>query len=234
MKSAGEQHMEASDVDKLLLSLLEGIVAHVESVTVTSAKNADSGSKTGRRLSESTVEVLLVLAYSQLVIGDRHSYETSYNLFLRAAKLLAPDCAGDKVIVKNPTSSVRSLASALYNVAGTLYNESKPESAIKFIKLSCELTDAGVRQDGLDVLSQALDHLSIKDSKQDDSVDAAAAKSEVQHDLANHLSKRFELLALCQQAIGEKQVCVQCSLMKREFIELLSLSSRTMHSSLHF
>lgn len=228
MTAAGSEKRALSEVDGLLLSLLDVVVCHVESwlaaTDVAEVVSADDHRvlrfltmidclvQSHCQPAESSVEALLVLAYSHLVVDDRQSYGTTFAYLDRALPLVGRLSRTGEIVKLDLRAhhSIRSLASALYNIGGTLYNESKPESALRFVQRSCDLTKAATQSlDGHDDLAAAMDRLTVKEGKLNDSAEEASARQEAVRDMTRHLSKRYELLALCHQAVGDKKVSLR-------------------------
>ena len=151
-----------------------------------------SNSKT---LYEGAVESHLILSYSQLVVDDRITFTHAFaNLEQSLPLIAAAATAGDSLHISDLDNgySLRTLASAYYNIGGTLYNAGKSEAAIRFIKRSCQIGKAA-----LEAASREEDAFLSTGEEDSSRIEALA-------DLRKHMPKRWELLALAQQAIGEK------------------------------
>jgi hypothetical protein len=234
MVVAGETKAE-DEIATGFLALLEALAGHVESVAQrfrtapaslsfkpNFSQSADPGSlqKTfaGRsHLLAGAVEALLVLAYSRLVVDDRSSFNYAFVDLERSLPLIGASVSSTSItaIDVDDHYGLRSVASAYYNIGGTLFNASKPEAAIRFVRRACQITEAALKKDESGVV-QSLAALSISDQKSADGGPAVEERQQALTDLQKHLSKRWELLALAQHSIGEKKVRAFVSRVTRE------------------
>lgn len=171
--------------------------------------------------------MLLQLAYARLSIDDRSTYAPTLNALERCLPFLyAPTSAVSPSGSSTPSPSrtidltahfsIRSLTGACYNMACQLFNSSKPEAAIKFAQRAAETSQLAVEQwrrrtaGGDGDLDQQLAKLSL-DGKvvegEEKAREKAARVEEAMKDVADkYLTKRWELVALCQHAIGDRKV----------------------------
>lgn len=128
-----------------------------------------------------------------MVIDDRLTYAASFTFLERSVPFLGATLAPNKILFDTiPTTldSIRPLVSALYKIGGTLYNISKPESAVKFLDLACRIGSATLE--------------ACKEIKTDGSDPGHRGSALLE--LSKYMSKRWELLALSSHSIGEKAV----------------------------
>lgn len=163
-------------------------------------------------LYDSTVETLLQLAYSHLAVDDRSTHAPALNFLERCFPLLLTP-SSQSAYDLDAHYSIRSLASSCYNMAGKLFNAGKPDTALGFAKRAAELSQ-GVHdcwRAQAETVEDALSKLSLTDGKEQE-VDEKAQKRRKERDDAmrelgeKYLSKRWELLALCQHSVGDKTV----------------------------
>lgn len=141
------------------------------------------------------VDSLLLLVHFTLAIDDRLSYTPVFDYLERGISLAGISFAKDGSISLDQLAQLyplRSLVSTLYNIGGTLYNASRPESAIRFLQRSCTIGHA---------------ILGIDRSRWTD-----AAEIGMIGDLNKHMPKRWELLALSYHATSDKRVSVLLSI----------------------
>ena len=146
------------------------------------------------------VDSLILLAYSKFDVEDRLSYPVAFANLDRSLLLIGATLTSshEGLTIDKPENldSIRYVVSALYKIGGTLYNASKPESAIKFIQRACQL--------GRAVIAVELDGGDVEMNGEEDAEASARIKS--MEELRNYMPKRWELLALSYHAIGDKQV----------------------------
>ncbi|GAA6064363.1 hypothetical protein JCM10212_005877 [Sporobolomyces blumeae] len=177
----------------------------------------------------SAIDTLVLLAQDALVISDRPTHAVSHAYLSRALPLLralpgtsspvdaAPELDLD---LDEMYYSIHSVASTLYNIGGRLYSAEMPDAAVRFVEQSCRLTrdaleaferrDARVEED----LGEGLKELKIEDgpSELDEGTERNRAHAkrkdeidEVKKDLQKVRSRRWELLAMAQHAVGDRQ-----------------------------
>ncbi|KAM0746055.1 hypothetical protein T439DRAFT_384325 [Meredithblackwellia eburnea MCA 4105] len=183
LSSNPKQDGERRVVDKLV-----GWIANVRKAEATSPSSVE----TSHRIQSTAIEALILLAY----LSFTTSQAVSYGYLERGASFLLP--AGESVdsasispatipLTAKNQFALRTLASAYYNIAGVLFNEGKKGDALKFAKRAAEVT-------------------SCSTCRQEEEEDAEVAKA--REDLQKHLSKRFELVALCTHAVGDKTAAI--------------------------
>ncbi|KAL8280628.1 hypothetical protein RQP46_006951 [Phenoliferia psychrophenolica] len=192
----GEERSPRTPVEQKLLDLLNALAEHVEIVnrTFSATPPPPPAMLVGRTLLyQDAIEVLVLLAYARLSIDDRQTYHPAFASLERCLPLLSATFSRDKKVVTSIAYeahySLRTVASAYYNIGGALFNASKPEAAIRFAMHACEISQA------------AVDGWSKREEGAEEAEDVAAAME----DLRNHVAKRYELLALANQAIGNKE-----------------------------
>ena len=125
------------------------------------------------------IDALVLLAYSRLTIDDRQTYTPSFASLERCLTLLHASTRQNAIATVSLAAplSLRSVASAYYNIGGALFNAGKPEAAIRFVRRACEISQAAVGVwDRRDAASE------VKEGT------ATAVE-----DLRTHLPKRFEI-----------------------------------------
>lgn len=206
-----------SAINTILLDLLDGVAKHAEYIHQSPSDQvrglrvrffprhdvADMhisilqqfSSDDRKDLLASAIDSLLLLAYFHLAVDDRLSYSAVFDYLDRCLPLIG--ITSDSVSLamtvqaKQAIHPVRSLTSAFYNIGGTLYNASRPQSGIRFLQRSCDVGDAVLRYE------QSTASLSERSSSDLESL----------AEIRRHMPKRWELLALSYHGIGEKRVC---------------------------
>lgn len=210
----GKAGVLPNDLDRLLFGLLDALVVHVDSLRQKFSKSSvrflaqskraqltliDQPPRvltSGASLFSGAVDSLILLAYSNFDVEDRLSYPVTFASLERTLPLIGATVTSQGLTIDKPDNldSIRYVVSALYKIGGTLYNASKPESAIKFIQRACQL--------GRAVIAVELD--GDVEMNGGDAVDSARIKS--MEELRTYMPKRWELLALAYHGIGDKQV----------------------------
>jgi hypothetical protein len=141
------------------------------------------------------VDSLTILAYSHFVVDDRLSYSLVYNYLERTLPILALIPAESNITfssISQPLQPLRLIASTFYKIGGTLYNHSKPESAVKFLSRSCEIGRAVLSSEG--------------------KFERSESEREILGGMKQFMSNRWDLLALCYHNLGEKRVSLVVTL----------------------
>lgn len=128
------------------------------------------------------VDSLIIIAYIKFNVDDRLTYPAVFSTLERCLPFIDTSniTTDDLSIGQNAEiSSIRYVVAAFYKIGGVLFNASKPESAIGFIQRACQIGRSALTHDGI-----SLGH----------------------GELRAVMPKRWELLALAYQSIGEKQV----------------------------
>ncbi|ORY92414.1 peptidase family C50-domain-containing protein [Leucosporidium creatinivorum] len=228
--SAGEKRKEKGEKEgeeqKMCEALLEGVVAHVESLSRTFGKENFHGRG---NIYDTCVEVLLQLTYSALIIDDRSSHAPTFNTLERCLPFIAATSSSPSSILDLTAHfSIRAIASASYNIAAQLFNAGKPEMAVKFAKRAAETTQSAVDElklvmDGEEGIETGLAKLSLvygEEKAQKEAEEKRLQKVKERNEAIKeagekYLSKRWELMALCQQAIGDKKLAYAAYLIQR-------------------
>ncbi|CEQ40338.1 SPOSA6832_01949 [Sporobolomyces salmonicolor] len=201
------------EIGDLARECLDKLAGHVEHIAL-EGQGGEVEEKERERLDNltaSAVDTLVLLAYDRLMIDDRTTYTPCFALLSRALPLVRRH----GVLALSLHYSIRTLASTLYNIGGTLFNVQKPEAAVRFVQRACDLgNEALVRAreeegegKGADGLMEQmerlkLDHAVKEDQKRDKDTEE---RKEAVRDLERLMARRWELLAVAQHAIGEKK-----------------------------
>ncbi|GAA5940472.1 hypothetical protein JCM1841_001027 [Sporobolomyces salmonicolor] len=201
------------EIGDLARECLDKLAGHVEHIAL-EGQGGEAEEKERERLDNltaSAVDTLVLLAYDRLIIDDRTTYTPCFALLSRALPLVRRH----GVLALSLHYSIRTLASTLYNIGGTLFNVQKPEAAVRFVQRACDLgNEALVRAreeegegKGADGLMEQmerlkLDHAVKEDQKRDKDTEE---RKEAVRDLERLMARRWELLAVAQHAIGEKK-----------------------------
>jgi separase len=113
--------------------------------------------------------------------------------------------------------SIRALSSAYYNLGGMLYNAGVPENALAFAQRACDLGDAALEsartRDRIESrpseLVESMGALAIKDGESESPSSKDEERKQERDavtDLERLMSRRWNLLALTQRALGDKRV----------------------------
>ncbi|GAA5908652.1 hypothetical protein JCM5296_006001 [Sporobolomyces johnsonii] len=201
------------EIGDLVRECLDKLAGHVEHVALEEQGGEAAEKETDRldNLRASAVDTLVLLAYDRLVVDDRTTYTPCFTLLSRALPLVRRRAA----VALSLHYSIRTLASTLYNIGGTLFNVQKPEAAVRFVQRACELGSealARAREEGAEgegddgLLEQMgrlkLDHEGKEDEKRRKDKEE---RKEAVRDLERLMARRWELLALAQHAVGEKK-----------------------------
>ncbi|GJN89037.1 hypothetical protein Rhopal_002011-T1 [Rhodotorula paludigena] len=201
-----------TELEAVTREAVERLATHAEALAAHEAGN--DARTTG------AVDSLVVLAYSSLVLDDRSTYSASLALLRRArALVLAP--AGLRL---EQHYALRTLASAGYNLGGTLYNAQRADAAGAFVELACEVGEAALlraREVGLTSregseegeLLEGIEKLKIASEEDgEDDEDAREKRGAVEKemkeavaDFERLMGRRYELLALVRHAIRDKK-----------------------------
>lgn len=135
------------------------------------------------------VDSLLLLAYWQFSPDDRLTYNGTFDCLQRCLPLVsAPASSVDDLrVLPEALDPVRFMLSGLYKIGGTLYNSSKPESAIRFLERACKVG-----------------HSALQACQNDGPVSSEHASA--LQELAKSMPRRWEVLALSHHKIGDKKV----------------------------
>ncbi|GAA5945755.1 hypothetical protein JCM3775_005840 [Rhodotorula graminis] len=217
-----------SDVDELVRAVLEALAAHAEAVVL-----APAGEPTAAAAGESVVsrkerdhhalgavDSLLILAYSAVDLSSPSPPSRALALLRRARALVDLGGDGDGAGPQlERRYSLRTLASAAYNIGGTLFNAGRAADALGFVRQACELGERVVdkaRGEGLlgerDVL-EGIAELRLGDEAAGEGGEEERKRSdeerkgmvEAARDFERLMGRRWELLALVQHQIGDKK-----------------------------
>lgn len=221
MQSANEAPT-LSEIDSVGRTLLDRLMAHVERVVV--------GVPVGKarvQLATTAIDSLLVLAHATVVVDDRATHTQALAVLGRAESILRGSASTAKkeggdakaLLDLDMHYSIRALSSAYYNLGGILYNAGVPENALAFAQRACDLGDAALEsartRDTIESrpseLAVSMSALAIKDDETESpssSTDEERKKQvrEAVSDLERLMSRRWDLLALTQRALGDKRV----------------------------
>ncbi|GAA5868801.1 hypothetical protein JCM1840_005124 [Sporobolomyces johnsonii] len=201
------------EIGDLVRECLDKLAGHVEHVAL-EGQGGEAEEKERERLDNlraSAVDTLVLLAYDRLVVEDRTTYTPCFTLLSRALPLVRRRAT----LALSLHYSIRTLASTLYNIGGTLFNVQKPEAAVRFVQRACELGSEALARareeegegEGEDGLMEQmgrlkLDHEGKEDEKRRKDKEE---RKEAVRDLERLMARRWELLAIAQHAIGEKK-----------------------------
>lgn len=161
-----------------------------------------------------TFEVLTMLAYCRLVVDDRLSYTPAFASLERCLNLFRATMVSNVIegldIVDH--YSLRSVASAYYNIGGALFNASKPEAAVRFARRAAEMSSATVR---------------TWERRGEGSQEPTAGMEDSISDMRKHLSRRYELVALAHYGVGDKAVSCLPPFAEIKTLTLCSSPGRT-------
>lgn len=225
---SGTEPSSLGEIDMAARSLLDRLMAHVE--------RALQGTEAGKgriQLATTAIDSLLVLAHATVVIDDRSSHSQALALLERAESILRASPPSNAAAENGASRidlgmhySIRALSSAYYNLGGILYNAGIPENALAFAQRACELGDAALEVanerrntfepdeihpglvESMTALTldqrgqrggETLQSQSLLDEQRTEIREAVA-------DLERLMSRRWDLLALAQRALGDKRV----------------------------
>ncbi|GEM07556.1 cysteine peptidase C50 [Rhodotorula toruloides] len=187
---------------------LDQLAHHTEQVLTANAVEGQSRSY----LAATTVDTLLLLAYSSLVVDDRFTAKPCFALLERCLPVVG--FSRSTTLALHLHYSIRSLTSAFYNIGGTLFNAGWPERAVNFVQRACQLSARVLdeaRSEGLLPASRGGAHddlLSQLDKLKLDAGDEGKEEKELREalqDFERSMSRRWELLAMTQYAVGDKK-----------------------------
>ncbi|BGO99409.1 separin protein [Rhodotorula toruloides] len=196
------------EVTVLAKVALDRLAHHAEQIL---AANAIEG-KNRSYLAATTVDTLLLLAYSSLIVDDRSTALPCLAFLERCLPLVG--FSPSTILALDLHYSIRTLTSACYNIGGTLFNAARPELAVNFVQRACDLSAKVLdqaRSDDLLPSSSGADHDEL--SSQLDSLKLATGEvgkeekelREAQQDFERLMSRRWELLAMTRYAMGDKR-----------------------------
>ncbi|GAA6007706.1 hypothetical protein JCM10207_004847 [Rhodosporidiobolus poonsookiae] len=181
--------------------------------------------KAWRDLTTTTVDALLLLAYSSTAVDDRASHAVAFAYLERCLPLVAfpslssfpspadsADLDLDLDLDLAQHYSLRTLTSAAYNLGGTLFNAGLPDAAGRFCALACGVAAAvlgraraeGVLSDEGEGLVERMRGLEVGDEEGTEREREKETK-EAMRDLERLMSRRWELWALAAHAVGDKK-----------------------------
>ncbi|GAA5982183.1 hypothetical protein JCM10908_004771 [Rhodotorula pacifica] len=223
---AGTGLASLNEVDAIGRTLLDRVMAHVERVL----QSVPSG-KTRVQLATTAIDSLLVLAHATVVVDDRSTHSQALALLARAQSILrAPTSSTSETTITSSAIdldlhySIRAVSSAFYNLGGILYNAGVPENGLAFAQRACNLADAALQAahaQGLLIperseLAQSMSALSLSEGepklRSKELADELEQRREAMADLDRLMSRRWDLLALTQRALGDKRASYQASL----------------------
>ncbi|SCV67820.1 BQ2448_5431 [Microbotryum intermedium] len=229
----GKQPRQKTEDEVLLRRMCESLASHGEILSTSVVEDGDQ-----TRLVSGTVEVLIVLAYSTLIVDDRSTYTPCFDHLERCLSVLVGIPVGSVGKIRLEIAQfdqaywIRSLASAYYNLSGLLFNAGKPESTIRFVQRACEITrtvlvSSSSTAEG--ALVEEMDTLSITSTvapaDSERSLRTKTELMELQVDCRKYATKRFELLALAHHSIGEKTAALQAYVDALSFLPIESRDS---------
>ena len=214
-----------SEVDELVRGVLDALAAHAAALALAPGEDGEGGGGAVSRKERNhhalgAVDSLLILAYSSIDLSSPSPPARALALLRRARALVdlgAPGGAGPQL---ERGYSLRTLASAAYNIGGTLFNAGRAADALGFARQACELGERVVekaRGEGLlgerDVL-EGFAELRLGDEAPGEGVEDEKSRSdeerkgmvEAARDFERLMGRRWELLALVQHQIGDKKV----------------------------
>jgi separase len=138
------------------------------------------------------LDTLFLLARTSLDPRDAQTYGRAFDFLARATELLRLREGKDvcepasNTKTESQANLVRCVSGAFYNLAGTLYQESRYGAAVRFLKQGCELGGQA-----LSIYHQG-----------------EASMEPVEHwtALKNQMYRRWELLGVCYAKIGDRKV----------------------------
>lgn len=202
----------ADEVTTLAKVALDCLAQHAEQVLATTSPAVVGKSRT--YLATTTVDTLLLLAYSSLIVDDRSTAAPCLTFLERCLPIIG--FSPSAILALDLHYSIRTLTSAFYNIGGTLFNAGRPEVASKFVQRACDLSAQVLdqaRTDGLLRATGQADHIELSlDFEKLQLADGDEGKEEKElrdalQDFERLTSRRWELLATTQYAIGDKKVC---------------------------
>lgn len=216
---SGTEAPTLSEIDRVGRTLLDRLMGHVERVV----GGAPAG-KARIQLATTAIDSLLVLAHATVVIDDRSTHTQALALLGRAESILrgwtstATKEKDDKPLLDlDMHYPIRALSSAYYNLGGMLYNAGVPENALAFAQRACDLGDAALEsariRDRIESrpseLAESMSALAIKEGETESPSSTDEERKQKQDavtDLERLMSRRWDLLALTQRALGDKRV----------------------------
>ncbi|GAA5956273.1 hypothetical protein JCM8115_001674 [Rhodotorula mucilaginosa] len=223
---SGNAAPNLSEIDSVGRTLLDRLMAHVERVL-----GSVPAGKARIQLATTAIDSLLVLAHVTVVVDDRATHTQALALLGRAECIIrdSPSTApkqekDDKHLLDlDMHYSIRALSSAYYNLGGMLYNAGVPENALAFAQRACDLGDAALEsartRDRIESrpseLVESMGALAIKDGESESPSSKDEERKQERDavtDLERLMSRRWNLLALTQRALGDKRASYQASL----------------------
>ncbi|BGP62219.1 separin protein [Rhodotorula toruloides] len=198
----------ADEVTGLARVALDRFAHHAEQIL---AANAVEG-KNRSYLAATTVDTLLLLAYSALIVDDRSTASPCLAFLERCLPLVG--FSPSTTLALDLHYSVRTLTSAFYNIGGTLFNAGRPELAVNFVQRACDLSAKVLdqaRRDGPLPSSSGYDHDELSsqlDKLKLDSGENGKEEKELREalqDFERLMSRPWELLAMTRYAMGDKR-----------------------------
>ncbi|GAA5821500.1 hypothetical protein JCM3770_000600 [Rhodotorula araucariae] len=223
MVPAGEPSPRLGEIDELAREVLDALAAHAEAVVLAplSAPAAEEAVVTPTERDHHTVgaiDSLLLLAYASVDLSCPSPPSRALALLDRARALVDPALSVDGAPVLRCPYSLRTLASACYNIGGTLFNAGRAGEAVGFVRRACELgervlrraRDEGLLEDEGAVL-EGIAELNLGDEEalvgeeRDKRDKEKAEMRDAVRDFERLMGRRWELLALTQHQVGDKR-----------------------------
>ncbi|GAA5968747.1 hypothetical protein JCM11641_000719 [Rhodosporidiobolus odoratus] len=233
---AGSTAASLPDIEYAVRKALAGFVGHsrqmVEALRREDRQEEADGqarAKARRDLATTTVDSLLLLAYSTTVVDDRDSLAVAFHCLEQAVPLISPSNSSSQPPTADTLPldldlhySIRTLASAYYNIGGTLFNSGLAGEAGRFVTRACEITASALsaaRNSGLlsagaegehDGLAEKLGEMALEDGGAEGKKEME--KREALRDLERLMGRRWELRALAAHAVGDKKAACEAYL----------------------
>ncbi|GAA6027635.1 hypothetical protein JCM8097_007957 [Rhodosporidiobolus ruineniae] len=223
---AGAAVAPVQPVDKAVREALDRLAVHAARVLADPLREGEGGGaaeeKERRDLATTAVDSLLLLAYSAMVVDARDSHGVSFAFLERCLPLVGLSPSSSSAQEGNGVDlaqhySLRTLASAFYNLGGTLFNAQMPDSAVRFCRRACEVATAALERgrgegllscaaEGEDGLEEGMRRLTVGEENGDGKGEKERKeKVEALKDLDRLMARRWELLGLASHAVGDKK-----------------------------
>ncbi|BGP39728.1 separin protein [Rhodotorula kratochvilovae] len=224
MRPAGEAPPRPlSEVDALVCEALDALAVHAEGLVLAPSSTA-SGEEEVVTPPErdhhalGAVDSLLLLAYASVDLSSPSPSSRALALLDRARALVDPPEGKGPALRR--AYSLRTLASACYNIGGTLFNAGRAADALGFVRRACEIGERVLRcamAEGLleaegegDVLEGIAElKLGEEEELSEEERERRRKEKEEMRDAARDferlMGRRWELLALTQHQVGDKK-----------------------------
>lgn len=208
---AGSAPPDLHEIDHVARTTLDRVAAHAEQVLAMMPEG-----RARIQLATTTVDSLLVLAHAGMHIGDCAAHATVLRFLERALAIVWPSRSEPPVDLDLGLHyAIRALSSALYNLGGILYNANMADSGLAFVERACQLASAALQTAesrellaGGSDLVESMEGLALAPDVTDKSTEPSdeAQRREAVQDLERLMARRWDLLALTQRSLGNKQV----------------------------